>query len=381
MTVRTAIVAIGLGLQLLHAGSSPPPASTLLRESWEGYKRDFILDEGRVIDPGRDRQTTSEGQSYALLRAVWTDDRETFDRVWRWTQANLQKRDDHLFGYLWGPEANGLLSTSAAADADQDLALALVFAGHRWRDPTYLREARNVLGDIWQKEVAVVNGTPYLTAGDWAPHLREPGPAVNPSYLSPYAYRIFAREDPAHPWNALVSSSYQILLACSQANLDAGSSVGLPPNWCALDRNDGSAQPYRAMADADLYGYDAFRVMWRVALDYEWFRAPEAKAYLQGSGYLRRQWRDHHRIAAEYGHDGASSLREEPTVYGGDIGNFVVTDPAGARAILQDKLLAARRTGGGVAYWGHRNNYFEQNWVWFGVALATHQIPNLAQAN
>ncbi len=387
MKFRRRALTLVLGLQVIVASCTPAPpsmrapASTLLRQTWEGYKRDFILGDGRVVDYARNRQTTSEGQAYAMLRAVWMNDRTEFDLVWRWTQSNLQVRGDKLFGYLWGPDGSGtgsLLSRSTATDADEDIALALIFAGHRWRDAVYLKDAHAVLADMWEKEVTAVQGRNYLTAGDWAPQTQDPGPVLNPSYFTPYAYRIFAREDPSHAWGSLVDSSYRAIRECSRSGLQESSSVGLPPNWCALDRTDGSAQPYPAMTNGDSYSYDAFRVMWRVALDYEWYHSRDAKAYLEESRYLRQQWKQNHRLASEYAHDGGASSREDPTIYGGDIGNFLVTDPGGARAILDEKLLPSFRARGGAAYWGNRYNYFEQNWVWFGVALAAHQLPNLA---
>ncbi len=365
----------------------------VLRQTWEGYKHDFITADGRVRDIVRTRwiqehlrseQTTSEGQSYAMLRAVWMDDRATFNTVWRWTQSNLQIRvDDRLFAWLSGtaiPEGPWtVLSTDSASDADEDIALALIFAGHRWHDRRHLNEARAVLGDIWRKEVIRVRGRYYLTAGDWAPLVKDPGPALNPSYFAPYAYRIFSREDPSHAWQSLVDSSYDALWACSWDRLNQAGSVGLPPNWCALDATDGTVRPFSEYGRKDDYSWDAFRVMWRVALDYLWFGAPQAKSYLQGSAFLRQEWKEKHRLYAEYGHDGPSPFGhyENATLYGGDIGNFVVADPPAARSILHEKLLASVHRQG-VFYWDDRYSYFEQNWVWFGVALATHRLPNLA---
>src|SRR6185437_9383144 len=67
---------------------------TLLSSSWEKYRNEYITHDGRVVDPTQGDITTSEGQSYAMLRAVWIDDHTTFDSVWHWTQTNLQKRHD-----------------------------------------------------------------------------------------------------------------------------------------------------------------------------------------------------------------------------------------------------------------------------------------------
>jgi hypothetical protein len=30
-------------------------------------------------------------------------------------------------------------------------------------------------------------------------------------------------------------------------------------------------------------------------------------------------------------------------------------------------------------FWGNRYSYYEQNWLWFGLALARGQLPNLAR--
>jgi len=353
----------------------------LLRLTWQGYKTDNIQSDGRVVDHGRAGVSTSEGQSYALLRAAWMDDRPAFARVWAWTRYNLQVRPDKLFGYLWGRRGDGrwtILDTASATDADEDIALALVFAARRWHDDTYLRQAGAIVQDIWRDEVVAVRGAPYLTAGSWAPAYTTPGPALNPSYFAPYAYRIFAGIDPTHQWPRLVDSSYRALAACSLAPLRSGGSVGLPPNWCAIRRATGTVAPITAIKRADVYGYDAFRVMWRVALDDLWNREPRAKAYLDGSAFLRRQWQRKGMLSA-YTHTGAVvGEPDAPLFYGADIGDFVVSDPTAARAITTRKLLPLFHQQDGVAYWDQRYSYYEQNWIWFGVAMVGDALPNLA---
>lgn len=375
------LVALGIETALLGPTGTDTGTSDVLLQTWETYRRDFIARDGRVTDrpPVGWGETTSEAQGYAMLRAVWLDDRPTFDRTWHWTQAHLQVRGDSLFGWLWARDQRGrwtLLSRNTAADADEDIALALVFAGHHWSDKRYLAEARRVMSDIWAKEVVTV-GRPYLVAGDWAPTL--PGEVVmNPSYLAPYAYRVFAREDPGHAWSDLVSSSYAVLNECSWSRLNEARSVGLPPNWCVLHTHAGSAHAYWDSGGDD-YGYDAFRVMWRVALDYEWSGAPEARSYLMRSKFLRLQWRSHHRLAATYGHNGTPDSGEAPVIYAGDVGNFVVADPAAAHSIVERKLLVSLHRSHGAAYWADRTNYYAQNWIWFGVALSQHRLVNLAE--
>src|SRR3989344_697697 len=163
---------------------------TVVETIWVSY-RDKIQKDGRTLDRERNYLTTSEGQSYSLLRSVWMDDKDTFDRVLKWTNHNLRKRDgDRLFSWLWGQNPNGHWDVlreeggiNTASDADQDIALALIFANKRWNQSHYMEQAREVLADIWRAEVVTINGRPYLTAGNWAK--QENQPTLNPSYFSP----------------------------------------------------------------------------------------------------------------------------------------------------------------------------------------------------
>lgn len=352
--------------------TSTPSLPSVLTQSWHGFRSRFIEADGRVIDPKRGGITTSEGQSYGMLRAAWMGDRSTFDTVWGWTQRHLQVRGDGVFASLWA-SGSGVQDRNSASDADSDIALALIIAARRFTDPGYTASARTVLAGVWSADVAEVAGMRVLTGGNWA--TLEAQPVVNPSYFAPYAYRAFAAADPAHPWNTLVDGSYTVLERCTVAPLDSGHSAGLPPNWCALRRSDGAALAYHGIAGADQYGYDAFRVMWRVALDAIWNNESRARDYLQRHDFLRQRWNSSHRLDAVYGHDGSVVQgHEDPGVYGGDIGSFVTSDSTAAKAI-QAKLIESFHAGS-PAYFGDPDNYYEQNWVWFGLALAGGMLSN-----
>lgn len=346
----------------------------MLQEAWGGYKQTFVQPDGRVVDPTRGGITTSEGQSYALLRAVWMGDRSSFDTVWRWTAANLQVRGDGLFVSLWG--GGSVQDHNTASDGDSDIALALLYAGRRFGDQAYLTSARAVLTGMWQSDVVALDGMNVLTAGNWATAQQSPGPVINPSYFAPYAYRSFAHEDPAHPWLSLVDSSYTLLDRCTAATLDGTVSAGLPPNWCAISRSTGRVVSFPQIHAADSYGYDAFRVMWRVAVDAVWNKEPRASTYLTRNDFLRRRWSSAQRLDPVYGHDGTVVAGyDDPTVYGGDVGSFVVNDRRAA-AQIQQRLLASF-VPQSPAHFGDPKNYFEQNWVWFGLALAGGALPDL----
>src|SRR4051812_37690395 len=80
-----------------------------LASLWTEYKDEYIeKDSFRVLDKQKNNITTSEGQSYAMLRAVWQDDKPTFDGVWKFTKDNLQHtKGDKLFSWLFGEVSPG----------------------------------------------------------------------------------------------------------------------------------------------------------------------------------------------------------------------------------------------------------------------------------
>jgi len=355
----------------------PKPISfstyTILTSSWEKYKVSFMNEDGRVIDHEHNGITTSEGQSYAMLRAVWIDDKKAFDQVWKWTIENLKRDDDNLFGWKWGQRSDGSYGflegggENSASDADQDIALALLFAAKRWKQESYLESALPILYDIWDKETVLANGKRYLLAGTWAQ--QENKLTLNPSYFAPYAWRIFARIDKAHPWEELISPAYDILTLSSSHPLNTVRSGQLPPDWVVLDT---STQSYAASDLPQLtsnFSFDAMRVPWRIALDYQWFASPEASRYLTTHFQsIARDFDQNNSLVYAYSHDGQRiGESEHGAMYGTVIGYFMLAKPETARTIYEQKLLS---------YYSNDSNsipsdvnYYAQNWIWFGIAL------------
>jgi len=350
----------------------------MLEDSWTSYKTDFTED-GRSFDPYSGGKTTSEGQSYSLLRSIWMDDKEHFDKTLDWTNAHMKLSDSNLFIWSWTKEDDkpeNMRFGGSATDADEDIALALLFAYKKTNDPRYLEQAKGIIADIWRYEVVEIRGRPYLTAGNW--NSGKPEIVINPSYFAPYAYRIFAEVDPSHNWNAVIDTSYEILDKGGRENLDKQSTLGLPPNWLALDA-EGNLQSASKFGDfSSDYSYDAIRIPWRIALDYEWNGEPRAKRYLDTLSFLDEEWRRNGRIRASYSHDGAYSEDYEATEsYGGNMGYFKLIDPQSGREIYEQKLLGKYFEDDGSCYWDDPKNYYKQNWAWFGTALYSDQLPNI----
>lgn len=344
----------------------------MLGSLWSDYKFGY-LEDNRTIDRQRQNVTTSEGQSYTMLRAVWMGDKAIFDGAWQWTKDNLDREGDRLSSWLFGQRPDGSWGVlineggyNSATDAEEDIALSLIFAYARWQDDRYLGDARVILNDLWAKEVFMVQGRPYLAANDLEKFSPAESAIVNPSYLAPYAYRIFATVDPAHDWHGLVDTSYEVL----DASL---SEDGLPPDWVRVNKQTGAVSVTDSLPSG--FSYDALRVPWRIALDYQWYADERASALLKKMEGIGKQWRTSGSIVPTT-RDGRASGGESPALYGGVLGYFLVAEPELAREVYETKLQFLFDPG--QNRFKERLSYYDDNWAWFGMGLYHRLLPNLA---
>ncbi len=287
------IISVVIVISVLYINSSHREVpivfspKTMMSTVWEKYKNEY-LEKGtlRTLDKQQNNITTSEGESYTLLRSVWQDDQTTFDVSWKWVKDNLQRKDNHLISWLFGKRSDGSYGVitekggqNTASDADVDIALALLFAGKRWNNSQYGGDAAALISDIWKQEVVTINGKPYLVANN----VEKNAPNVvllNPSYFAPYAYRIFAQVDKSDNWNGLVDTSYDIIEKSLSDNLDASTTANLPPDWLTLNKKTAEIGFNLPAGLTTHYGFDALRVPWRLALDYSWNGEPRRNQVL-----------------------------------------------------------------------------------------------------
>ena len=357
----------------------------MLQSLWYHYKQDYMeKDTFRVLDKSKNNITTSEGESYAMLRSVWMDDKTTFDASWSWTKNNLAHKNDHLFSWLFGEKADGtygVLTTlggdHTATDADSDIAVALLFASHRWNDDSYRYQAKQIIQDIWTHEVGIINGKPYLLANNAEKSdLTKNTYIINPSYFSPYAYRMFAVVDPDHDWLGLVDTSYDVLAQTSTLPLDRNSSKGLTPDWIEINKKTGELSASKVDGLTTNFSYDALRTPWRITLDKEWYNEPRAVTYLHSLSFLSKEINVNGKIISNYSHDGvALETHDSPAVYGGTIGYFIYEDQNIAHDVYIRNLESLYNPD--TFNWNTTLGYYDANWAWFGMALYNHALPNL----
>lgn len=326
-----------------------------LDKSYESYKRNFMNDDGRIIDYDKNNITTSEGQSYIMLRSVIMNDKPTFDLTYRWTKNNLQRKD-YLFSWLWGENPNGeykTLDENTAADADVDIAFALILAYERWNDTQYLQDAQNIINSIWNNETRRIGS--YLVLMPGVSQNKDEKIEINPSYFAPYEFRFFQKYDDLHDWNALIDSSYYYL---NQAM--AKTETHLPPNWFSIENGQITLKD----SERSDFSYDAVRVFLRIYVDYVRTGEKRALPILEKSKFFVDKWRESKKFYTNYKANG--ELRDRVQFIGSiTILNPVIEkySPEIAAEIYKTKLEPAFNN---PSYWEGKNGYYDKNLSWFG---------------
>lgn len=353
---------------------------TQLKYAWNLYRDTFIQSYGQVVDP-QTGNTTSEGQSYAMLRAALMNDRDAFRGVWLWTQHQLQHRlDDMLISWLWRDGVQ--VESSNATDGDIDIALALIFGARMFDEPAYLEDAQKIIADIWRKTVVEINGTYYLLPSERTLAARDGGYLLNPSYFSPAHYRIFAEVDTERraEWLKLAADTYVIMENIRRQN----PGQVLPRDWYFVNERTGAVQsafPYVTQGGDD-FSYDAFRVLWRVGLDYEWYETAAARAYLAPIATLfTNEWERNQRFVDRYSVTGVPQSNTQNLAIGTGIlvSLQIAGDPQIAAEVYNaqfaDAIIIDEEKE--YAYWGNAEVYYDANWTWFNLGLVNGNLPNL----
>ena len=313
---------------------------------WTAYKSALIVADGtdgsmRVARPENANDTVSEGISYGMLFAVYMNDKTTFDAIWKYEQKHLDTR-----GLMnWHINSNGTTAgggANSATDADEDMALALVMADKQWGG--YTTTATSMLTTVAMNDFGT-DGT--IKGGDTYV-------AVNPSYIAPAFYRVFAAyvTDATQKtrWMTILDKSYEILATAQNAT------SGLVPDWSAGPATNTS------------YGYDATRTPFRIALDYCWSGDTRAKTFSD-------------KIGAFFAGIGAANIVDGYNVNGTKTGankNSTFVGPAGAAGMAsnQAQLVADAYMRVAADAKAANTSYYDRSWALFTVMLMTGNFVN-----
>ncbi|RXJ02079.1 xylanase [Anaerobacillus alkaliphilus] len=224
----------------------------------------YMLDTGNI-------DVRTEGMSYGMMMAVQMDNKDVFDRLWKWTYKYMYMTEGENAGYFaWSCSPDGKKNSyGPAPDGEEYFALALFFASHRWGDGeapfNYSNQAKDLLrtclhkGEdgvgypMWNPENKLIKFIPNCEYSD-------------PSYHLPHFYELFslwAYEEDQSFWKDAAKASREYLkIACHPE-------TGLAPEYAHYD---GTPNDERGFGH---FFSDSYRVAANIGLDYEWFRGDE----------------------------------------------------------------------------------------------------------
>ncbi|WP_246223285.1 glycosyl hydrolase family 8 [Alteromonas profundi] len=233
--------------------------NTAFNNAYQGYKALFI-DAGRVVDTGNQNVSHSESQGYGMLFSVVAGDQQTFDSIWQWTQATLQRKDK-LFSWRYVPcesaDKNCIDDDNNASDGDLLIAWALLRAAAKWDEPRYQDEATNI--------IKAVETSLFYQSGDY--HLLLPGEfgfihqgeekqaqdtvQINLSYwVFPAINALAKASNQPKRWQQLFDSGVSLI---NRARFGAHQ---LPPDWLGIK---GETFTFEHTLSQD-YGFNACRI-------------------------------------------------------------------------------------------------------------------------
>ncbi len=223
-----------LTLVLATAGAQERQAARTVEmwPLWESYKTHFFDGHGRIIDHDDGDRTTSEAQAYGMFFALVADDRESFDRILRWTQNHLADDDltAQLPAWLWSEKKNGtwgVVDANPASDADLWISYTLLQAGRLWSEPRYTELGKAMLTLVEETEIATLpHFGPFLVPSNNG-FTTQQETILNPSYLPPQLIAAFAHVSPNSVWRKMSESLPSFLQASSRR--------GFAMDWVACD--------------------------------------------------------------------------------------------------------------------------------------------------
>ena len=356
----------------------PPAASeAVLQAAYARWKSDLVTADGaggflRVRRPNSGNpfnSSNSEGIGYGMIAAVYLDDQNLFDNLWKYEQLWVQS--DGLMNWEINPQGTAASGTGAATDGDEDMAFALVMADKKWGGrgslaTTYLDAAKKQINAIWTSEVDHSLGD-VLAPGDQFGGAQ----IVNISYLAPAYYRIFGRvTGNVADWNRVVESSYRVLQAALNTT-NGNASNGLVPAWSTP-----AGVPMAPPGKPTNYQLDSCRTPFRIAQDYCWFGEPRALTYAQ-------------QISGFYAGIGATHLVDGYALDGTPMPNTglalaAFVGPAGVAAMatppdfkLRDDAYAAVAS---LTLLGD-SLYYNESWTVLSLLMMTGHLADLTSSN
>lgn len=353
---------------------------------WHTYKETFIRFDGAVVRPDPDRDVVSEAPAYALKLAVQMNDQTTFDLVENFCYNTMRRGANSeitavtLMGWLIDLETHGtnIADTNWATDGDIDRAVALFWAHARWGSAgtiNYKARALAILDDIRTYSANTDNSMAFILPYDGL--VGDASYRINPSYLDPSAFRLFAYYDTANTtfWNQAVDGTYFIIEESTDNAGSLATTAGLPTEWLIYNS---STNEVESSTGDDEYGFNAFRVLYRLYWDYIFYGSTEASTWLAGAiaDFFHSEYDTNGDIDATYDHDGTNpSGYDLEYFYWASYYALLVGSKATASTVLSTELANAYSDDGVDAQY-FDTGYYPSFWNFIAQLRADGELTN-----
>jgi len=281
----------------------------------------YVAFDERDSKAGPNVITVSEAMGYGMLITAFMAGHDPgakkyFDGLYRFYKGHPSKNNPRLMAWCQVQGgANAHEGSDSAADADIDIAYALLVAHRQWGSAgeiNYLSEGKSMIDAIFADDI---NARAFsVKLGD---DIASDDPAfadTRSSDLITDHFRAFQRVTGRTEWSAVVDKSYSIMETLQR---NYSPETGLIPDFVRhVDNAPAPAKPnyLETKYDGDYY-YNACRVPFRVGLDYLLTGDPRSKALLgKMTRWVRQETGDDPaKIAAGYSLSGRRIEKDEET--------------------------------------------------------------------
>jgi len=403
-----------------YHSENPDEMWDIAQKLWKHFKNTFIVpnasrykgDNWLVFDyyntyANSNGAFTSEGVAYGMMLALYMDDKETFDNIWKDAEKYLGWNQGDYFFYSWiayyDRDYEQVVVKQPgvpASDAEIDIAAALIMAYKRWGNTeievnsplygiqgkiTYKDRAKSLIETIWNKFTNRDFDDWYINPGGMQQLTQSAGYdedywVVNPSYFILANLKLFKDFEEGegletHSWNTLIDGCINIMKKYP------GYEKGLQPDWM-----DYEGEPILKDGNyVDNYKYDmykdAIRVPWRIATYKLWYDDGKVDEYINNA--VNYVW--DHKEGLYYKYDGSYYLdyQDKPIFDGGGVAMwstlFCVSDVSSDKKefwvnALKDKLVD---DGDGGYYVSGNRRYYENALATFAAILLSGRYKKL----
>lgn len=293
-------------------------------ELWEkAYLRGNQDQKFVKTNNGSKNQTLSEAQGYGMLISVMAarqgfGSHKTFNQLTNYYLAHQISSENPLMAWRQNQKGNKMVSTKAektsATDGDLDIAYALILADKRWGSKgqiNYQKLALNLLKGIAKYEINPTTGLPKV--GDWATGKNQN--IVRTSDLMSAYFREFASYTKDGSWTKTMQNSQKTLRSLSNQH-----KTGLMADFVTVNGSDLVIKSVKANQVASKhdaqYAFNACRIPWRVAYDYQLNRSRISKNVVEK---INRFFESQKEITAIYTLNGKQVETYENTAFSAPI--------------------------------------------------------------